>query len=305
MSVRRDSHSERSNATAPDTLQELVVVERPIVEAWRMFMRNGAAVFGLVLLLLIVLMAIFGPTLYPVDPFEIVWSPMAPPGENGLLLGTDQQGRDLVAGIIHGSRATLLVGAAAAAITIVIGVVVGALAGFYRGWVDEVLMRITEFFQVLPPLLLAMVVIMLFSPTLITIAIAIGIVSWTSTARLARAEFLRIRELEYVKAERAIGARNSRIIWQVILPNAAPPLIVSAALSVGVAILFEAGLSFLGLSDPNVMSWGYLIGVNREQILEAWWPVTFPGIAIFITVLAVSLVGDGLNDAFNPKLRQR
>ena len=102
-----------------------------------------------------------------------------------------------------------------------------------------------------------------------------------------------------------IGARNSRIIWQVILPNAAPPLIVSAALSVGVAILFEAGLSFLGLSDPNVMSWGYLIGVNREQILEAWWPVTFPGIAIFITVLAVSLVGDGLNDAFNPKLRQR
>ncbi len=282
-----------------------IVIERPIIEAWRMFISNGSAVFGLVLLGLIVFMAVFGPTLYPVDPFEIVWSPMAPPGENGLLLGTDQQGRDLVAGIIHGSRATLLVGAAAATITIVIGVLVGALAGFYRGWVEEVLMRITEFFQVLPPLLLAMVVIMLFSPSLITIAIAIGIVSWTSTARLARAEFLRIRELEYVKAERAIGSRNSRIIWKVILPNAAPPLIVSAALSVGIAILFEAGLSFLGLSDPNVMSWGYLIGVNREQILEAWWPVTFPGLAIFITVLAVSLVGDGLNDAFNPKLRQR
>ena len=124
-------------------------------------------------------------------------------------------------------------------------------------------MRITEFFQVLPPLLLAMVLVLLFSPSLVTIAIAIGVVSWTSTARLARGEFLRIRELEYVKGARSIGSRNGRIIWRVILPNAAPPLIVSAALSVGVAILFEAGLSFLELNDPNIMSWGYMIGSNR------------------------------------------
>ena len=159
-----------------------------------------------------------------------------------------------------------MVGAAAAAITITIGILFGALAGFYRGWVEEVLMRITEFFQVLPPLLLAMVVVLLFSPSIYSISIAIGVVSWTSTARLVRAEFLRLRELDFVKAERAIGARNARIIWTIILPNAAPPLIVSAALSVGVAILFEAGLAFLQLSDPNVMSWGYLISVNRPQI---------------------------------------
>jgi len=292
--------------TLPTDPEEIpIIVEHPLREAWRMYRRNGAAMLGLVLLSLIILMSIFGPSLYPVDPFDIVWAPLSPPGDGGFLLGTDQQGRDLVAALIYGSRATLLVGAAAASITILIGITVGALAGYYRGWVEEVLMRITEFFQVLPPLLLAMVVVMLFSPSLITIAIAIGIVSWTSTARLARAEFLRIRELDYVKSERAIGSRNGRIIWQIILPNAAPPLIVSSALSVGVAILFEAGLSFLGLSDPNVMSWGYLIGVNRPHILEAWWPVTFPGLAIFITVLAVSLVGDGLNDAFNPKLRQR
>jgi peptide/nickel transport system permease protein len=135
--------------------------------------------------------------------------------------------------------------------------------------------------------------------------VAIGIVSWTSTARLTRAEFLRIREMDYVKAERSIGAGNTRLIWKVILPNAAPPLIVVAALSIGSAILFEAGLSFLGLSDPNAMSWGRMIGDNRPYILDNYWGVTFPGIAIFLTVLAISLVGDGLNDAINPKLRYR
>ena len=283
----------------------VIEVERPWREAWRMFRRNTAAVAGLATLGLIVLVTVLGPFVYPVDPFAPTGPLLLPPGEQGFLLGTDQQGRDLVVGLLYGSQSTLMVGAAAAAITITIGILFGALAGFYRGWVEEVLMRITEFFQVLPPLLLAMVVVLLFSPSIYSISIAIGVVSWPATARLVRAEFLRLRELDFVKAERAIGARNARIIWTIILPNAAPPLIVSAALSVGVAILFEAGLAFLQLSDPNVMSWGYLISVNRPQILEAWWPVTFPGLAIFITVLSVSLIGDGLNDAFNPKLRER
>lgn len=284
---------------------DAVRVESPAREAWRMFIRNGSAITGLVVLALVVAGSLLGPLVHPVDPFDMVWAPLSPPGEEGFLLGTDYLGRDMLTGILYGGQATLAVGASAAAITVFIGLAVGALAGFYRGWVDEALMRITEFFQVLPPLLLAMVLVMLFSPTLTTIAIAIGVVSWTSAARLTRAEFLRIRELEYVKAARSIGARNARIILRVVLPNAAPPLIVSAALSVGVAILFEAGLSFLGLSDPNVMSWGYLIGSNRPYILDAWWAVTFPGVAIFLTVLAVSLIGDGLNDALNPKLRQR
>ncbi len=295
----------RGTPAADAAVETALRVESPVREAWRMFLRNGAAIGGLAMLATVLAMTLLGPLVHPVDPFEMVWAPLSPPGDEGFLLGTDYLGRDLFTSIVYGGRATLAVGASAAAITVAIGLTVGALAGFYRGWVDEALMRITEFFQVLPPLLLAMVLVMLFSPSLTTIAVAIGIVSWPSAARLTRAEFLRIRELEYVKAARSIGARNARIIWRVILPNAAPPLIVSAALSVGVAILFEAGLSFLGLSDPNVMSWGYLIGSNRPYILDAWWAVTFPGVAIFLTVLAVSLIGDGLNDALNPKLRRR
>ncbi len=283
---------------------EMMQVEHPFKEMWRMFFRNKAALFGLALLFAIIFMAFVGPFLYRVDPFDIVWAPMAPPGEEGILLGTDYLGRDIFAGIIHGARATLAVGAAAALCTVIIGVTFGALAGFYGKWVDNLLMRITEFFQVLPPLLFAMVLVTLFAPTLWTISIAIGVVSWPSVARLTRGEFLRIREMEYVMAARSIGARNMRIIWRVILPNALPPLIVTATLIVGVAILFEAGLSYLGLSDPNIMSWGFMIGSSRDYIFETWWAVTFPGVAIFLTVLAVSLVGDGLTDAFNPKLRQ-
>ena len=282
--------------------------QSPAREAWGMFIRNAAALVGLFILSIVILMTVLGPWLYPVDPFEIIWSPLTPPGDEfaeNLPLGTDYLGRDIVAGIVHGSRATLAVGASAALLTLLIGISIGALAGFHGGWVDNVLMRVTEFFQVLPPLLLAMVLVALFSPTLSTIAMAIGVVSWPSVARLTRAEFLRIRQLDYVKAARAAGASNRRIIWRVVLPNALPPLIVSAALTIGVAILFEAGLSFLGLGDPNVMSWGLMIGSNRDYILDAWWPVTFPGIAIFLTVLSVSLIGDGLNDAFNPKLRER
>ncbi|MBV7331353.1 ABC transporter permease [Chloroflexi bacterium TSY] len=275
-------------------------------EAWRMFVRNKAAVLGLLLFAIVLLVALLGPYLYVVDSFKIVWAPLTPPGENETVpLGTDYLGRDLLAGLIDGGDSTLLVGATAAAITVFIGIVVGALAGYYGGWVDEVLMRITEFFQVLPALLFAMVIVALFSPTLTTIAIAIGIVSWPQTARLTRAEFLKIKNLEYVAAARSIGTSDSWLIWQVILPNALPPLIVSATLVVGVAILFEAGLSFLGLGDPNVVSWGSMIGYNRPYILDAWWAVAIPGIAIFVTVLSISLIGDGLNDAFNPKLRDR
>lgn len=280
-------------------------IEHPAVEAWRMFARNGSAIAGTLILCAIIAMTVLGPILYPVDPYEIVWAPMTPPGQDGPLLGTDYLGRDVLAGIVNGGRLTLVVGAAAAVITVAIGVIVGALAGFYSGWVDTLLMRVTEFFQVLPSLLFAMVLVTLFSPTILTITIAIGVASWPTVARLTRAEFLRIRQLEYVKAGRSIGARNRRLIWRVILPNAMPPLVVASALTVGVAILFEAGLSFLGLGDPNVMSWGLMIGANRDYIIDSWWAVTFPGVAIFLTVLSVSLIGDGLNDALNPKLRQR
>ena len=277
----------------------------PIAEAAEMFVKNHAAVAALVVLTLIVLGAIFGPMLYPTDPFEMVWAPFTPPGTEGFLLGTDYLGRDLLSGILHGARVSLAIGLAAAFMSVFIGITVGAVAGFYRGWVEEALMRFTEFFQVLPTLLFSMVIVALFGASLVTVTIAIGVVSWTAVARITRAEFLRIRELEYVMAARASGAGNVKLMLGVILPNALPPIIVQSALMVGTAILFEAGLSFLGLSDPNVVSWGQIIGSNRPYILDASFTVTIPGLAIFVTVLSISLIGDGLNDALNPKLRQR
>ena len=277
----------------------------PLAEAWEMFRGNTAAMLALIVLVLIMLCAVFGPWLYPTDPFDMVWAPFSPPGVDGFILGTDYLGRDLLAALIHGSRVSIVIGLAAASVSILIGVTVGALAGFYRGWVEEILMRITEFFQVLPTLLFSMVIVALFGASLPMITFAIGVVSWTAVARITRSEFLRIRELEYVMASRASGATNAKLMFRVILPNALPPIIVQAALMVGSAILFEAGLSFLGLTDPNVVSWGQVIGSNRQYILDASYTVTIPGIAIFITVLCISLVGDGLNDALNPKLRSR
>ena len=287
------------------TEDEIIKAKHRVAEAAEMFFKNYAAIAALVVLSFIILMAIFGPTLYAVDPFDMVWMPFSPPGEEGFLFGTDYLGRDLLAAIIHGSRVSIIIGLSAAFMSVFIGVTIGAMAGFYRGWVEELLMRITEFFQVLPTLLFAMVIVALFGATLPMITIAIGVVSWPGVARITRSEFLRIRELEYVTASRASGASNFMLMFRIILPNALPPIIVQAALMVGSAILFEAGLSFLGLTDPNVVSWGQVIGSNRSYILDAGYTVTIPGAAIFITVLCISLVGDGLNDALNPKLRQR
>ena len=279
--------------------------EHPLAETARMYLRNYSAVLGLIVLSLIVMISLIGPIVYSTDPFEMVWAPFTKPGEQGFILGTDYLGRDLLAQIIHGGKVTLAVGCAAALLSVFIGITIGSLSGFYRGWVEEVLMRITEFFQVLPTLLFSMVIVALFGASLPVITFAIGIVSWTAVARITRAEFLRIRELEYVTASRSVGARNIYLIMQVILPNALPPIIVQSTLMVGSAILFEAGLSFLGLSDPNVMSWGAIMGNNRQYILLEGYILMYPGLAIFITVLAISLVGDGLNDALNPKLRKR
>lgn len=291
--------------TTAATEQVALKIEHPGAEALRMFVRNPSAIAGIVLLLIVLVVSVAGPWVLDADPFAISAAPFTPPFSAEAWLGTDYLGRDVFTTLVYGGRATLLVGAFAAVLSVLIGITLGAFAGYYGGKVDAVLMRVTEFFQVLPALLFAMVVVTLFTPTLVTVTIAIGIVIWPGTARLTRAEFFRYRNLEFVRAERAIGASNARIMWKVILPNALPPLIVSAALAIGGAILFAAGLSFLGLSDPNEMSWGLMIGASQPYVLSCWWAVTFPGLAIFITVLAVSLIGDGLNDALNPKLRER
>lgn len=292
-------------ATRQNVVKPIPKVEHPTVEALRMFLRNPSAIVGLVILLAVVLVAVAGPWVYPADPFEIRVAPLTPPFTADAWLGSDYLGRDVLTMLIYGGRATLVVGSVAAFLSVLIGITIGALSGYYGGRVDAWLMRVTEFFQVLPALLFAMVLVTLFPPTLLTVTLAIGVVTWPGTARLTRAEFLKFRGLEFVRAERAIGARNPRLIWKVILPNALPPLVVSASLAVGAAILFAAGLQFLGLGDLNEMSWGLMLGSSRPYVLSCWWAVAFPGAAIFVTVLAVSLIGDGLNDAMNPKLRER
>jgi peptide/nickel transport system permease protein len=278
----------------------------PAGRGWQLFVRNRAAVFGAVLLLAILIMTFVVPIWYVKDPGDLVARPHLRPGTDGApILGTDNLGRDLLAIIVYGGRTTLRVAAGAAFLIVTVGVTIGSLAGYYGRWVDAVLMRFTEFFQVLPGLLFAIVVVALFEPSFWTITFAIGSIAWPGIARLTRAEFLRLKNQEFVKAARAIGASDFRIITRVILPNALPTLIVSSTLIMGSAILFEAGLAFLGLADVNNASWGLAIGRGRDFFTVNWWAVTFPGLAIFFTVLGLSLVGDGLQDALNPRLRGR
>lgn len=255
-------------------------------------------------MIVVVVMAVLGPTLYPTDPFAMQGKRFAPP-DRSFVLGTDYLGRDVLAGIVRGARTSLAVGLAATLIILTVGVLVGAAAGYYGGLVDEMLMRVTEFFQVLPAFLFAMVLVAIFSPSLGIVILAIGITNWAGTARLARAQFLAIKVHDFVLAARALGAADLRIIAGQVLPNALPPLVVNGALTVGVSILFEAGLSFLGLGDANTMSWGYMIGSSRVYFRQAWWSVTFPGLAIFVTVLSLSLLGDALNDVLDPRTSVR
>ena len=282
----------------------MVTAENPLHELWRVYKRNKAAMFGLWLFVLAMFVTFVVPFLYPVDPFAMAGMPSLPPGQDGFFMGTDYLGRDVMACLIHGGKTTLAVGAAAAGTTMILGIIVGSLSGYYGGRIDGFLMRVTEFFQVMPALLFSMVIVALFSSSLYTISLAIGMASWPGVARLVRGEFLRIKNEEFILAARSIGTGVQYLIWRVILPNAMPILLVSVTLNIGSAILFEAGLSYLGLGDPEKMSWGLMISNNREYIFDCWWAIALPGFAIFITVLAISLIGDGLTDAFNPKLRE-
>lgn len=278
--------------------------ESPLSLAVSAFCENVPAVIGSFILTIVIVVGLVGPMVLGSNPFEMVDAPLRAPGD-GTVLGTDYLGRDVFVALVHGARATLMIGVGATIFTVLIGLTVGSMAGFYGGFIDVVLMRITEFFQVLPNLIFAMVLVTLFSPSAWTVIFAIGVVNWCPLARLTRAEFLRLKSQEFVMAARASGSRNPRLIWRVILPNALPPLIVTVTLLIGICILFEAALSFLGLTDPDLMTWGLMIGGSRDYFWEAWWTVTFPGLAILVTVLSIALIGDGLNDAMNPKLRRR
>ena len=270
---------------------------------WSRFRRNVAAVVALVVLSLIVLAALVGPFMYDVDPFDMVGRPSMPPSGR-FLLGTDVSGRDILAGLIHGARVSLLIGFAASLIATAIGLVIGALAGYYGGWVDDLLMRITEVFQVIPRFFLALGIAAIFGASLAGIVFIIGILNWAEIARLLRAEIMACKSQPYVDAARAYGASDAAIIVGEILPNALTPVIVAAALQVASAVLVEASLSFLGAGDPNTMSWGTMLNAAQQYLKQAWWIATFPGAAICLMTLGVALAADGLNDALNPRLKE-
>ncbi|WP_163557255.1 ABC transporter permease [Halomonas sp. NO4] len=267
------------------------------------FAQNRGALIGLIILVAIILMAILAPLLYPESPWRMVQRPFLPPLETeGFPLGTDTMGRNVAAGLMHGAWVSLLIGLVSTSVALLIGVPIGAVAGYFGGLIDDGLMRFTEFFQTIPNFALAIVLVAIMQPSVTSIVLAIALVSWPPVARLVRAEFLSLRHREYVEAARLVGQGNAAIILRQILPNTLSPIIVLASLMVATAILLESALSFLGLGDPNVMSWGYMIGAARTVIRQAWWLSFFPGVAILLTVLALNLVGEGLDDALNPKL---
>jgi peptide/nickel transport system permease protein len=270
------------------------------------FARNRGALVGAVVILIVALAAILAPLFFPTDPLRIVAQPELWPGQDPAFpLGTDSLGRDMLAMLMHGARATLLIGLFASAVATLIGVSVGATAGYFGGWIDEGIMRAAELFQTIPNLIFVLTIVVILGSTLNNIVIAIGIVSWTPIARMTRAEFLSLRDREFVQACRSMGMGDFSIILREILPNALPPVIVLSSLVVAGAILFESAVSFLGLGDPNVASWGRLVGDGRELIRSSWYICAIPGVAIMVTVLCLNLIGDGLNDALNPKLRDR
>ncbi|MGV0760034.1 ABC transporter permease [Tistrella mobilis] len=270
------------------------------------FAQNRGAVVGMIILLAVIVLAIIAPLIYPVSPWKMVQRPFLPPLDvAGLPFGTDTLGRNVAAGLAHGARVSLLIGLVSTVVALAIGVPLGAVAGYYGGIVDDGLMRFTEFFQTVPSFALAIVLVAIFQPSITSIVIAIAVVSWPPVARLVRGEVLSLRTREYVEAAMLAGQSNTTIILKQILPNTLSPIIVLASLMVATAILLESSLSFLGLGDPNVMSWGYMIGAARTVIRQAWWLSFFPGVAILLTVLALNLVGEGLNDALNPRLARQ
>lgn len=265
------------------------------------FFGNPRVVIGLAWLALVLLMAVFAGWLAPRDPFAIVGAPFGQPAGD-FLFGTDSLGRDVLAGLIHGSRTTLLIAVLATLAAVAFGTAVGALAGYYGGWVDDLLMRLTEFFQTIPSFLFAIVLIAVLSPSASNLVIAIALVSWPPIARVVRGEVLSVKSREFVQAAVVAGQRDLAILATQVLPNTLSPLIVTGSLLVATAILVESALSFLGLGAPNQMSWGFMIGAGRSFLRDAWWLVTVPGIVILLTVLSINLVGEGLNDALNPRL---
>nr|WP_112669949.1 ABC transporter permease [Brucella intermedia] len=264
------------------------------------YFRTGEGITGMILLALLVLAALAAPLIFPGDPLSIVATPLLQPLENShFLFGTDRLGRDVLAELFYGARTSLGVGLAAALASIVLGSIVGTLAGFAGGIIDEVLMRITEAFQTVPGFLLALALTSIAGPSLPVLIAAIALSSWTQAARLTRGQVLSIRESDYVASARVIGMHPMEIAFRQILPNALPPVLALAPVIVASAILIEAALSFLGLGDPNRVTWGGMIAEGRTVLRSAPWLSILPGLALALTVVGVYLAGEGLTNAIS------
>ena len=274
--------------------------------ASRHFRRNRLAMAGLVVMLILYALTLLTPLVAPYDP--TAQGDILTTGNLGPSLhhwfGTDKFGRDILSRVLYGSRISLSIGFVAVAISVTLGTLFGALAGYYGGWVDSVLMRFTDMMLSFPRLVLLIVVIALFESSIWLVVVVLGLTGWMGTARIVRGEVLSLREREFIQAARALGMNDGRIIFRHIIPNTLAPVIVSATLGIGQTILTEASLSFLGLGvRPPIPSWGNMIADGRDALTQAWWISTFPGLAIVFTVIAFNLLGDGLRDALDPRLR--
>ncbi len=292
-------------------ISDAAIRRQMLKEFWFYFSQNRGAVAGLVVFVLLVLTAIFAPLIAPHDPTQQFRDALLVPpfweqgGRSEFLLGTDAVGRDMLSRLIYGAQYSLFIGIVVVAIALVGGVVIGLVAGFYGGWVDSVIMRVMDVVLAFPSLLLALVLVAILGPGLTNAMIAIAIVYQPHFARLTRAAVMSEKAREYVTAARVAGASNLRLMFKTILPNCLAPLIVQATLSFSSAVLDSAALGFLGMgAQPPASEWGTMLAEAREFILRAWWVVTFPGLAILISVLAINLMGDGLRDALDPKLKR-
>jgi peptide/nickel transport system permease protein len=273
-------------------------------EFWRIFRRSAPGVVGLAIVAGMVLVALTAGLIARVAPTTLSDDSLQPPGPTHWM-GTDDLGRDILAGVVYGARISLLVGFLTAGASTLLGICVGGIAGYSGGRLDDLLMRVTEFFMVVPRFFLALVIVALFGASLWGLIGVLTILSWPTTARLFRAEVLRLKDQEFVLAARAMGSSDHRILVGQLLPNALSPMIVTISIQVAYAITLEAGLSFLGLGDPVNRSWGVMLSSAQQFLRQAWWMATFPGVAIFLAVLGFNLIGDGVNDALNPRLRTR
>lgn len=275
-------------------------------ESWYQLTRNRIAMAGLITIAIFALMAIFAPLITSKDPLEqTISARMTAPFTDGYILGTDDLGRDILSRIIYGGRISLIIGVVSVGISLLLGMTLGIIAGYFGGWIDKVIMRVIDIMLAFPYILLTIVIVAILGPSLFNAMVAIGISQMPRYARVIRASVMAERELDYVLAERALGTGNMELMFRSILPNALAPTIVQATLGIGEAILSSAGLSFLGLgAQPPTPEWGLMIASSKQFITSAWWIVTLPGIAILLAILGFNLLGDGLRDILDPRLRQ-